>query len=284
MKGILLFLILIHISGIISHPCPEHCTCKLVGAQAEGLRVKCEEHIQEIKEINIDEVSVELVQLDLCKNEILNIEANIFKNLTNLKRLDLSENKISSINEECFNGLENLEKLDLSKNQISAIDTFAFRRLFNLKRLDLSGNKINAVMPSLFNDLLNLDRLKLSGNSLTTLKEGTFHGLKSLKQLDLSNNPWKCDCELYWFRHWVHNNSVRLSPPAKCALPANIKGQLIKKFRLLENFHCQWASPSIELRPIQNQVVFAGDSITLKCRAPSIIDDKNARLNFVVVS
>ncbi|XP_014603213.1 PREDICTED: adhesion G protein-coupled receptor A3 isoform X1 [Polistes canadensis] len=281
MKGVFSLLILVQISGIISHPCPEQCMCKLIGAQAEGLRVKCEGHIQEIKEINIDEVSVELVQLDLCKNEILSIEANIFKNLTNLKRLDLSENKISSIDEDCFNGLENLEKLDLSKNQISTIDTYAFKQLSNLRRLDLSGNQINTVMPSLFNNLLNLDRLKLSGNSLTTLKEGTFHRLKLLKQLDLSNNPWKCDCELYWFRYWLHNTSIRLSPPAKCASPVNIKGQLIKKFRLLENFHCQWASPSVELRPIQNQVVFAGDSITLKCRAPSIIDDKNARLNWL---
>ncbi|XP_043685451.1 adhesion G protein-coupled receptor A3 isoform X2 [Vespula pensylvanica] len=257
MKGVLSLLILVQISGIISHPCPEQCMCKLIGAQAEGLRVKCEGHIQEIKEINIDEVSVELVQLDLCKNEIFSIEANIFKNLTNLKRLDLSKNKISSIDEESFNGLENLERLDLSKNQISTIDTYAFKRLSNLRRL------------------------KLSGNSLTTLKEGTFHRLKLLKQLDLSNNPWKCDCELYWFRYWLHNTSIRLSPPAKCASPTNIKGQLIKKFRFLENFHCQWASPSVELRPIQNQIVFAGDSITLKCRAPSIIDDKNARLNWL---
>lgn len=63
MKGVLSLLILVQISGIISHPCPEQCMCKLIGAQAEGLRVKCEGHIQEIKEINIDEVSVELVQL-----------------------------------------------------------------------------------------------------------------------------------------------------------------------------------------------------------------------------
>lgn len=55
----------------------------------------------------------------------------------------------------------------------------------------------------------------------------------------------------------------------------------MKKLRFLEELQCQWISPAIEIRPVQNQVVFAGDSITLKCRAPSITVDKTARLNWL---
>jgi len=40
-------------------------------------------------------------------------------------------------------------------------------------------------------------------------------------------------------------------------------------------------SPAIEIRPVHNQVVFAGDSISLKCRAPSVTVDKSARLNWL---
>ncbi|XP_076245480.1 remoulade [Calliopsis andreniformis] len=280
MKAALLFLILTQARGKIIQTCPQYCTCKL-GAQAEWLRVKCGNELQDIKNIDINSVSVELVQLDLSKNNIYVIEVNIFKNLTNLKRLDLSQNNITSIGEGCFSGLENLERLDLSKNQISIIDAYTFKKLLNLKRLDLSGNNISTVIPSLFHDLLALERLKLNDNKLTTLKEGTFYGLLSLKILDVSNNPWTCDCKLYWFSNWISNSSIKFNPAPKCVSPLSVKGEFIKKLKYLENIQCQWLPPTIELRPLHNQVVFAGDSLTLKCRAPSIMKDKNAKLSWL---
>ncbi|XP_076637008.1 remoulade isoform X2 [Colletes latitarsis] len=256
MKAVLIFLVLTQARGKIIQTCPQYCTCK-IGAQAEWLRVKCGNELQNIKSINIDIVSVELVQLDLSKNKIYTIEANTFKNLTNLKRLDLSQNNVTSIGEGCFNGLENLERLDLSKNQISTIDAYSFRKLTNLKRL------------------------KLNENRLTTLKEGTFSGLKSIKQLDLSNNPWICNCELFWFSNWIYKSSIKLIPAPKCASPANIKGEFVRKIRYSENIQCQWLPPTIELWPVHNQVVFVGDSLTLKCRAPSITEDRNAKLSWL---
>ncbi|CAK9824102.1 Adhesion G protein-coupled receptor A3 [Anthophora retusa] len=280
MRAVLLFLILIQARGKTVQTCPKYCTCKL-GAQAEWLRVKCGNELQNIKDININSVSVELVQLDLSKNNIYTIETNIFKNFTNLKRLNLSQNDITFIGEGCFNGLGNLERLDLSKNQISSIDAYTFRKLSNLKTLDLSGNNISILKPSLFQDLMALERLKLNDNKLTTLKEGIFYGLKSLKQLDLSNNPWRCDCELYWFSSWIHNSSIKLNAAPKCASPLNTKGVFVKKLKYLENIQCPWLPPTIELRPVRNQVVFAGDSITLKCRAPSITEDRSARLSWL---
>ncbi|XP_026827349.1 adhesion G protein-coupled receptor A3 isoform X2 [Ooceraea biroi] len=257
MRTILLFAILFQTWTYTVQLCPQHCSCKSVGAQAEWLRLKCGDRLQDIKDVDINAVSVEIIQLDLSKNIIHTIQANVFMNLTNLRRLDLSENKISSVGENCFNGLENLERLDLSQNQISTIDSYAFKKLSNLKRL------------------------KLNGNGLTALKEGTFHGLKTLKQLDLSNNPWNCNCDLYWFSNWIYNSSIKLNPPPKCASPALAEGQPVKKLRFSEELQCQWLSPAIEIRPVQNQVVFAGDSITLKCRAPSITTDKSARLNWL---
>ncbi|XP_039304608.1 adhesion G protein-coupled receptor A3 isoform X2 [Solenopsis invicta] len=256
MKASLLFAILLPTwaSAVV---CPQHCTCKSVGAQAEWLRLKCGNLLEEVKDVDLNKVSVELIQLDLSKNAIYTVQVDSFVNLTNLRRLDLSNNKINSIGEGCFNGLENLERLDLSQNQISTIDSYAFKKLLNLKRL------------------------KLNGNSLTTLKEGTFHGLKMLKQLDLSNNPWKCNCDLYWFSNWIYNSSIKLNPTPKCASPALAKGQPVKKLKFLEELQCQWISPAVEIRPFQNQVVFAGDSITLKCRAPSVTVDKTARLNWL---
>lgn len=123
---------------IHGHTCPAPCICKLVGPQAERLRVKCKDKdkdIQDIKEVDINSVSDELYHLDLSKNSIYVVERGIFKNLTNLRRLDLSNNKITVLEEGAFNGLENLERLDLSKNQINNIETLVFRQLINLKKL-----------------------------------------------------------------------------------------------------------------------------------------------------
>lgn len=53
--------------------------------------------------------------------------------------------------------------------------------------------------------------------------------------------------------------------------------------RLAEGLRCQWTTqiPALEVLPNQNQVVFAGDSITLKCRAPSITDDEGTKLKWL---
>ena len=56
---------------------------------------------------------------------------------------------------------------------------------------------------------------------------------------------------------------------------------MVKKLRVLKEFECKWSTPAIELVPDQNQVVFAGDTITLKCRAPSITNDRFASLNWL---
>ncbi|CAD6204128.1 GSCOCG00009877001-RA-CDS [Cotesia congregata] len=262
------------------HTCPAPCDCKHVGPQAERLKVKCNKgaDIQDIKDINIDVVSVELYHLDLSKNNIHFISTKVFQNLTNLKRLDLSANKISNLIEGSFDGLENLERLDLSENEISSIDALAFRPLTSLKKLDLSFNKLSSLDSTLFHDLTSLERLKLNNNALKTLTEGTFYGLKLLRQLDLSNNPWECDCYLYWLSNWKNTSMFKLNPVPTCNSPGNVHGKQIPDLKYSNDFQCDWISPTLEISPSQNQVVFSGDSISLKCSAPSITDDRTAKL------
>ncbi|XP_063993527.1 adhesion G protein-coupled receptor A3 [Diachasmimorpha longicaudata] len=267
--------------GIVSgHLCPTPCTCKLVGPQNERLRVKCKEDIQSIKDININAVSVELYQLDLSKNNIYFIEKGTFQNLTNLKRLDLSTNKLTALEEGCFSGLDGLERLDLSKNQIASIDPLVFRQLLNLKRLDLSANKISAVKTTLFHDLVALERLKLNGNLLKTLSEGTLHGLKLLRQLDLSNNPWECNCYLFWLGNWKNTSLFRLNSTPVCDSPPSMHGQSLLDLRTSEELDCQFGSPTLQINPDQNQIIFVGDSMNLECSVPSITDDRSARLDW----
>jgi hypothetical protein len=55
----------------------------------------------------------------------------------------------------------------------------------------------------------------------------------------------------------------------------------VKKLQIIKESECKWSVPTIEIMPEQNQLVFAGDTITLKCRAPSITSDRFARLNWL---
>lgn len=63
MKVSLLFAILLPIWAGAVQFCPQHCSCKSVGAQAEWLRLKCGDHLEEIKDVDVNKVSVELIQL-----------------------------------------------------------------------------------------------------------------------------------------------------------------------------------------------------------------------------
>lgn len=61
---ITVYVILILMQGFVSsQSCPLRCECKRVGPQAEWLKVICNDHIQEIKEIALDTIGVDIFQL-----------------------------------------------------------------------------------------------------------------------------------------------------------------------------------------------------------------------------
>ncbi|XP_015126373.1 adhesion G protein-coupled receptor A3 [Diachasma alloeum] len=121
---------------------------------------------------------------------------------------------------------------------------------------------------------------KLNGNLLKTLSEGSLHGLKLLRQLDLSNNPWECNCYLYWLSNWKNTSLFRLNSTPMCDSPPSLHGQSLLDLRTSEELECQFNSPTLQINPDQNQVIFAGDSINLECSVPNIRDDRTARLDW----
>lgn len=56
------FLLLLLVQGLVAK-CPSQCSCRHIGAQAEWLRVKCEGKFQSIRDIDLNNVSVEITQL-----------------------------------------------------------------------------------------------------------------------------------------------------------------------------------------------------------------------------
>ncbi|KAG5880584.1 hypothetical protein JTB14_002393 [Gonioctena quinquepunctata] len=237
-------------------PCPQKCVCK--SNSSDGfLRMVCggKEKIED-KIIHVDEL------------ELLNIASELIQ-------LNLSGNRLESFSPKVE--LIKLQKLDLSRNQLIQLQAHQFSEIPNLRRLDLSENQIKHIDLLAFDKLRHLERLKLNQNKITAIIFGTFAPLEKIEQLDISNNPLNCDCALLWLHDWGQKQQVKFVSNPKCTSPSTFKGRPLRKLRIGDDIHCKSPAgtsglPIIELSPDENQVVFEGDPLSIRCVAPSISD------------
>ncbi|KAL0830324.1 hypothetical protein ABMA28_002520 [Loxostege sticticalis] len=244
------------VQGAVGY-CPSLCTCKsnksgdgssTEPVAGELLRLKCggtPSQLTELKEIDLSKVWNSVVSLNL------------------------SGNGISTLSRELH--LPNLQKLDLSRNQITLIESDAFYNMTSIQKLDLSYNQISNIYKEMFKGLVNLERLVLAQNHISVIAVGTFDYLVGLKQLDITENPLICDCELLWVGDWSRNTSVKLVNNPKCAFPENMANKTVRKLKIfLDLSVCGSVLPTNTLivKPMYDQVVFEGDTLTLSCNAP----------------
>ncbi|KAM0680815.1 hypothetical protein GINT2_001089 [Glugoides intestinalis] len=146
-----------------------------------------------IKELqpNIFEKLQKLKSLGLASNKLTEIPSCVFDGLVNLKSLSLGRNNIKELQPNIFSNLKKLEYLYLSDNKLAEIPSCVFDGLVNLKLLSLPNNNIKELQPNIFNKLQKLEYLNLSNNKLTEFPEGILSELRSLQELDLSKNEIK---------------------------------------------------------------------------------------------
>jgi hypothetical protein len=139
-------------------------------------------------------LSENLVTLDLSDNNITEITIADFRTLKQVKIINLSYNQIRTLYEGSFEHVSCLEELDLSNNYIDHLPHSIFSSNKNLQKLYLKKNSLQA-----FGDLSkaqhildskSLIYLDISFCNITSIScESLIKGIPNLKELKIDGNP-----------------------------------------------------------------------------------------------
>ncbi|EDV97797.1 leucine-rich repeat and transmembrane domain-containing protein 2 isoform X2 [Drosophila grimshawi] len=129
--------------------------------------------------------------IDLSHNEIAELRAEDFANLSKLVEINLSHNLLRRLDKEAFNGLERLSRLRLANNQLTNIEPDTFAGATDLTLLDLSNNSIVQRTEGSFLNQPSLNDFSCSNCSWTELPEQIFMNMSGLTALRLDHNEFK---------------------------------------------------------------------------------------------
>ena len=164
----------------------------------------------------------------------------IFRKCLKLKYLDISRNRLTlrpGDGEYLFGGLHGLVELRLQHVDWHVIPDGFFNIFKALRKIDLLGNQILSFNRSLFSKISTIEEINLSQNRISYVTKQSFSPalLKSLKVIDMSSNPFICDCNILWFRDWIHSTHIKVKNYPKlylCAMPPETRGTELRNFTL----------------------------------------------------
>ena len=189
----------------------------------------------EIREINASTLRglTSLEHLFLCRNVIDFIANGTFRYMRNLKYLNLKGNPLLRLEHkslvsnsiefmnlaktQLFSGQQysskhplninnSISSLDLSDTNLSTPLLNGFLKYYNvLRRLNVNQNNLTILTSEAFQKLQSLEELLVANNSLTQISNSSLPPKlwRQMKTLDLSGNPFRCDCKLFKFSHWI---------------------------------------------------------------------------------
>lgn len=150
-----------------------------------------------------------VVFINLARNELHDLPAELFRGVETIEELDLSSNNFTTLPKNIFNGTS-LAILNLKYNNIeSNIRPMDFGT-GEIQKLDLSFNNITSISNSMFEKMPGLTSLILKGNWIKKIQQTAFYGLKNLRQIDLSfNNLEQISSQIFLRNHDL--DTVRLN-------------------------------------------------------------------------
>lgn len=116
------------------------------------------------------------------------IDVSVFEQMNELIDLDVSRNQIVDLPRSSFDGLQKLRFLHLANNQLSIIPFQVFQSIASVEYLDLSSNRLVTFLDNFFIVNKAIVALNLRNNSMEKVLKHSMFGMEKLLQLDLSEN------------------------------------------------------------------------------------------------
>ena len=129
-----------------------------------------------------------LISLTLDHNQITEITAGVFRNLTKLDILRLDHNQITTIAPGAFNDFRVMKTLTLYHNMIGGIPTGLFKYMTALRKLNMGFNRIRKLEENVFVNNTLLHWLWLNNNEIKSVHSKAFPYLPYLELLNMSSN------------------------------------------------------------------------------------------------
>lgn len=129
-----------------------------------------------------------LEKLDLISTNILQVDDNVFVDLSELRELILFNNTFAEIRSHWLRHQHQIELLRFDQSAITSIEAGAFQCKTFLRNLDLRTNRVERIVTGTFTNMLQLRVLNMGENNIQVIEDGAFANLPSLEILGLSDN------------------------------------------------------------------------------------------------
>lgn len=203
-------------------------------------------------------------KLKMVNCSIRDVNYKAFEGLSLLIELDLSDNNILKLDADVFKSNSKLRIVILSNNKLKKLEDGLFAKKGYLQRVHLNNNRLENITNNVFGENCTVTHMDLSHNLLKTIDGHFLDNFFKITSLTLDSNPWVCDCHLQEFRSTSISKNLIISH-TECAEPPRMRGQLWNDH--LSIFAC---APEIIEPSHQEPIDVTSLNYTISCKVEGV--------------
>lgn len=135
------------------------------------------------------------LSLRLEGNSIANLHKDVFAGVRYMHTIDLSRNQLEQIDANLFRNQRRTYQIRLYGNKLTTLHVDTFKNVASLQNINLGGNDIEYLPNDIFRNNPVLEEIDLRENQLTRLPVDLYLP-KEVHKIKIFGNPLICDCVL----------------------------------------------------------------------------------------